>query len=439
MAIVDDAVELVHADLWPNVAQAASFSYRQGNRGSAWPLPCSGADGHGTSVAGIIAARDDNAIGVAGVAPRASIVAYNALATSTDADIADALTRDLAANGVYNNSWGSPDTGVLNAAEPSFVAAIQAGIANGRGGKGAIYVFPGGNGGPSDNANFDGYVNKLGVIAVCAVDDTGRAPYYAEPGANLLVCAPSSNNRVVGGQLVGITTTRIGNGYRSDFSGTSASTPTVAGVAALVLAANPQLTWRDLRLILAQTARQNDPNDPGWTSHFGYRFNHKYGFGVVDAAAAVALAPGWQSVGGSENLKSCGPYTRSALNLALPDATGPAASPVVTPVSDSQTIAGCDITAIEFVEIRFTATHAYSGDLRVRLSSPAGLQSVLAAERGCLPANVQDPCRPYNDWQFGSNRHLGEAVNGTWTLEVTDMQPLDTGRFDRWSIRFHGR
>jgi subtilisin family serine protease len=299
IAIIDDAIEVTHDDIAPNVVANASFNFRQAGRGNAWPLPCSGEDSHGTSVAGLIVARDGNGIGVAGVAPRASLVGYNALATSLDTDVSEALNRDFAVNAVYNNSWGSPDDGFLHPAEPSFIEAIDRGIRNGRNGKGSIYVFPSGNGGcynpdlqatpevepcVRENSNYDGYVNKLGVITVCAVDSNGRQPFYGERGANMLVCAPSSNlppDSSNGFTNTDIRTTAIGNQYRDNFTGTSASTPMVSGVVALMLAANPELTWRDVKLILARTARQNDTvSGPGdepaldWQSNFGLHFRH---------------------------------------------------------------------------------------------------------------------------------------------------------------------
>ena len=438
VAVVDDGVEIVHPDLAPNVVAGASFSYRSGNRGSVYPVPCTADDDHGTSVAGIVLARDDNALGGAGVAPRAWLVAYDALASSLDADVADALGRASDQNAIYQNSWGSPDDGAVHRAEASFVSAIEAGIATGRGGRGSIYVFPAGNGGcyardratglcQVDNSNLDGYVNQRGVITVCAVDDAGRQAWYGEPGANVLVCAPSS-----GDKAVGITTTTIQSEYRDNFSGTSASTPMVSGVAALMLSTNPQLTWRDVRLILAATARQNDPGNADWTSHYGYRFNHRYGFGVVDAQAAVAAAQTWTSVGGSAQQKVCGPYVRTPA-LPLRD---PAAGGALTPVTDSVTVTGCDISQIEFVEIRLTTTHPYIGDLRLRLTSPNGLVSQLADQRLCAASGG---CGNYADWPFGSVRHLGEPANGVWAFEATDMAVADEGSFDRWSVRFYGR
>ena len=438
VAVVDDGVEIVHPDLAPNVVAGASFSYRSGNRGSVYPVPCTADDDHGTSVAGIVLARDDNALGGAGVAPRASLVAYDALASSLDADVADALGRASDQNAIYQNSWGSPDDGAVHRAEASFVSAIEAGIAGGRGGRGSIFVFPAGNGGclardratglcQVDNSNLDGYVNQRGVITVCAVDDSGRQAWYGEPGANVLVCAPSS-----GDKAVGITTTTIRSEYRNNFSGTSASTPMVSGVVALMLATNPQLTWRDVRLILAATARQNDPGNAGWTSHYGYRFNHRFGFGVADAQAAVAAAQTWTSVGGSAQQKVCGPYVRTPV-LPLRD---PGAGGALSPATDSVTVTGCDISQIEFVEIRLTTTHPYIGDLRLRLTSPNGLASELADQRLCAGSGG---CGNYADWPFGSVRHLGEPANGVWTFEATDMAVADEGSFDRWSIRFYGR
>src|SRR5690606_13133638 len=352
VAIVDDAIEVVHEDLWPNFLAANGAYYNYRIPGSL-PLPYFLDDDHGTAVAGVVLARSGNAIGGAGVAPRAELAAYNPLATNLDVDIADALLRDNAATGIYNNSWGSPDNGVLNAAEKSYVDAIERGITEGRGGRGSIYVFPAGNGGCylrnadgsralAENSNFDGYVNQRGVIAVCAVYDDGRAPVYAEPGANVLVCGRSGNEQV------GITTTTPQSVYRADFSGTSASTPMVSGVAALMLEANPGLTWRDVRLILARSARRN--NDSGWVSSPGLKdFNPKYGFGAVDAAAAVTLARTWTSVGGTTDLRSC-TYSRTGLGLPLDDNA---------PVTDTIDASGCQVNAIEFVEVRFSATHSY--------------------------------------------------------------------------------
>jgi len=402
VAVIDDAIEVVHDDLIENVVAGASYNYRAARRGSEFPLPCGPADDHGTAVAGIIAARNANAVGGSGVAPRADLVGYNALITGQDADVADALGRDLAITSVYNNSWGAQDNGVLNPADNAFIQAILDGIELGRGGRGAVYVFSAGNGGIGlaggkvENSNYDGFVNKLGVIAACAVDQNGNKPDYGERGANMMVCGPSSNFNEER-----ITTTDLENTYRSDFSGTSASAPMVSGVAAF---------------------------------NFGLFYNPQYGFGVVDASAAVALAANWNSLGNSSGLLSCGPYT-SQPNLAIPDS----ANSVGTVVADTVSVSACAINKIEFVEIRMTADHAYDGDLRVDLVSPNGLISELASERICAGTQGVSQCGEYDDWLFGSQRHRDEPAAGTWTLEIEDAQDGDTGSLTQWSVTFYGR
>jgi hypothetical protein len=68
----------------------------------------------------------------------------------------------------------------------------------------------------------------------------------------------------------------------------------------LCIEANPNLTWRDVRYILAMSAEKIDDTDPDWTTNgAGYPVNHKYGFGRINAKGAVALADAetWRTVG----------------------------------------------------------------------------------------------------------------------------------------------
>ena len=140
--------------------------------------------------------------------------------------------------------------------------------------------------GRGDNANLDELKNHVGVTAVCAVNYQDVRASYSDIGANLWVCAPSGETAKGPPDT---TTTGNGNRYDSTFAGTSAAAPVVSGVAALVRAANNQLTWRDVKLILAGSARKNHPSSSGWQQgalKYGstserYSFNHEYGFGVV--------------------------------------------------------------------------------------------------------------------------------------------------------------
>ena len=457
IAVVDDGLEIGHEDLRANVVPDLSYDYVTGGTD-----PTGGE--HGTAVAGIIAERDDNGLGGRGVAPRAGLVGYNALYIATDADLEDAMVRNAAAISVSNNSWGNPDgTGLLQGAPPKWQSYLDQGLAAGRGGRGTVYVWAAGNGASEydgsvgkvvtvDNANYDGFANAHGVIAVCSTGSSGKRGVwtsgalagfpYSEAGANLWVCAPG------GDQDEGITTTdRTGaagyNGghsatdytnpdYTKDFEGTSAAAAMVSGVVALMLSANPSLGWRDVPIILARTARMTDSGDPGWRYNAaGYHYNSKYGFGLVDADQAVALARKWTDVG-AERIWPTG--------ASSPEKTIPDNNP--TGVSDTITVANSGISHVEWVAVTFRANDTHPGHLEVSLihtHGSTGTISRLAVPHDCPGA----PCTssPYSGWVFGDANFLGEPADGVWTLKVVDTHSgstVDTGAFQSWRLKFYG-
>jgi kexin len=462
IAVVDDGLEIGHEDLASNMAaNELSYNYLTGSND---PTNASSdtttMNGHGTAVAGIIAARGFNGIGVAGVAPRSNLVGYNFLQDSKESNKADAMTRGVAAVHISNNSWGpGGGSGDLSAASTLWHSAIDTGLTRGRGGKGTIYVFAAGNGAPEANSNYHGTANSHGIVAVGAVNDQGKKAVYSEEGANLWVSAPggeycdthtiTTTDRSAG---VGFNTSATANvsdyldqKYTRCMNGTSAATPGVSGAIALMLEANPNLGWRDVKIILAQTARINDATDPGWFANGGgWGFNHKYGFGVVDASAAVAVAKTWTPITGAELVQTS---TAAPTNIPnpIPDAT--TAGSVVTPgasLSSTINVASGSTTKIEFVEITFSAAnHTYAGDLEVTLTSPAGTVSRLAETHSCMdtstPPVVAACTSPYDGWVFGSSAHLDETPAGNWILTVTDKKSGDTGTFQSWGLKFYGR
>ncbi len=449
LVVVDDGLELGHEDLAANIAPGKSWDYQQGDVDPT-PSPLS-KDSHGTQVAGIAAARDLNGLGGRGVAPRVSLAGYNLLwgnAGISTTDLHDAMTRNVAEVAVSNNSWGFDldGTGLTELPESNlWREGVADGVAIGRGGKGTVYVWAGGNGGEFgvDNSNYDSLANNRNVMAVCAVDGDGVKTPYSEEGANLWLCAP-------GGYANGLTTTDLmgtrgdnsfgagGNysnrNYTKRFIGTSAATPIVSGVVALMLAANPNLGWRDVRLILAETARKNDASDSDWrvtaptSGQPQYHINHKYGFGVVNAAAAVARAKHWNSNVGAQ-LQREFPVAMAA---SIPD--GDTAGLVQTVTAD----AAKDLI-IEYVEVDVNVVHGDPGELSMVLTAPSGTQSVLAEQHTCTTLTKTCPTTNYSPWTFGSSRHLGEAAVGSWTLKLVDHAGNNIGSLISWSLRIYGR
>jgi len=443
IAVVDDGLEIAHEDLVANVATDLSHNYLSGSND---PTPNGAGDAHGTEVVGIIAARDMNNLGVRGVAPRANLVGYNLLQNSTESNEADAMTRGSPDVHISNNSWGAPDdTGNLAESSLAWRMAINTGLNSGRSSKGTIYVWAAGNGGSGpivDNSNYDGNANHRGVIAVGAVTDQGTKALYSERGANVWVSAP-------GGEFCGThtisTTDRSGvNGVNSSgtvtngvadytdanytkcMNGTSAATPVVSGVVALMLQANPNLGWRDVKAILALTARINDPTDADWVANgTGLPINHNYGFGVVDADAAVTMAITWTNLGAEVSYSA--PLV--TVNTPIPDNDG-------TVLISTATITGSNITEVESIEITFSSTdHTYSGDLEITLTNTTtGTTSTLSEVHAC----VDNMCTDHANWIFSSVRHLGEAADGDWTLTVRDGAAGDVGTFQSWKLTFYG-
>jgi len=185
--------------------------------------------------------------------------------------------------------------------------AIDNALQSGRGGLGVVMVRSGGNRAEfGGNVNDDGYANDPGVIAVGAVGDSGRVASYSSPGACVLVSGPSGDTgfkKLVTTDLSG--TDGINNiNFPSDladyaynslgFSGTSGSSPIVAGVVALMLSVNPDLSVRDVQQILILSSGQTDTMNPNIRANgSGFPFSHLTGFGVPDAGLAVQLAEGW--------------------------------------------------------------------------------------------------------------------------------------------------
>lgn len=421
IAIVDDGLEMSHPDLSDNVRADLCWDYVDDENDTT--------DGeHGTSCAGVAAGRGFNALGVTGAAPNARLVGHRILPDSggiPDSDVVDALTRNNDVIDIYSNSWGPYDGGyLLDGPSPVVLAAIASGISEGRGGLGNIYLWAGGNGGDTDNANYDGYANSRYVIAVAASTNYGIRAYYSEQGANILVNSPSS------GGSRGITTTdRTGSDgydstgdYTATFGGTSSATPLVAGAVALLLQAHPDLTWRDVRAILAETADKNDPSDADWTANSaGHHVNHKYGFGRINAQAAVSAALSWPHLPTESSVQGT-----SSPGLSIPDNNATGVSDTITLDSDM---------SVEYVEVTFSAAdHPYWPDLEVVLTSPDGTPSVLARQH----APSSTPYGSYDNWRFGTVRHLGEGAGGTWTLRVRDLASGDSGTLQSWTLTLYG-
>ena len=198
--------------------------------------------------------------------------------------------------------------------------------------------------------------------------------------------------------------------YTQYFGGTSAAAAMVSGLVALVLEANPNLGWRDVKEILMRSATQVDPLDSDWVANgAGFHFNHKFGAGLANASAAVNLATNWANLGpqASRSLQ----WTNLSRSIPDNDPNG------VTFTFDLRTATAL---RVEHAVLTATILHPRRGDLAMTLVSPQGTRSRLAERHA-------DPNPDYPNWEFTSVLHWGEASQGEWKLQISDLRALSVG------------
>jgi subtilisin-like proprotein convertase family protein len=504
VAVVDSGLEILHEDLFASVVPGGSWNF---NNSTTDPTNTVATDlDHGTSVSGLIAMARNNALGGVGVAPGAKLKAFNILSVpnllesqflaAIGASASNPNSVDVA---IFNQSFGI-ETTTPEVVPPAEEAQYLAGVTSLRGGKGAIYVKASGNGfnqaGPAaapvvcpstglscENANFDPDNTLPYQIVVGAVNASGIKASYSTAGSAIWVSAPGGEfgmnisvhptATTVERQPAMVTTDQSGcakglaqtnintsvfnNGgagntlcnYTNRMNGTSSATPVTVGVIALILEANPALTWRDVKHILASTARKIDATggavdltlsngmysaEPGWivnhapASQFSpnpFNYHNWYGFGMVDASAAVTMAKSY-TLGQLGTFTNTGFIASGTLNLPIPDNS-------VTGASNALNVPANPVSVIEAVQIRVNATHTFDGDLGIELTSPSGTRSVLK--------NVFDGYAGADNLTnqvFLSNAFYGENPAGPWTIKVVDGIQFITGTLTNWAIRVYG-
>ena len=415
VVVVDHGVNPMHEDLLGTVDTELSASVA--------------ADGelyvpylrHGTEVAGVIAAQH-NDVGIRGIAPGAEIISYRALVGRR---MNDALAHQHVQAAVSNNSWGYVSVTHPLLARLSVSKGISQGISEGFYGKGTAYFFVVASGW---NSNLDDIENYYAITPVCAVDKEGRAdtsgggPESGGYGANLWVCAPGS----------AYTTSEHYMYYES--AGGSFSTAMASGAAALMRGVNPELTWRDVKLILAESARRNHASHSDWDEgavkyrnpEERYAYNPNYGFGVVDAGAAVALAESWV------NLPEMATVTVNGTGMQLPDM--PASGPQVLETSVSiQDDGESTPLFIEHIEVELDLRHDSVRDLEVKLVAPDGgvadlLWPLPHVRRQGTGSTVS----------LAATQFLGENPVGEWSLQFADHIKRNKGKLRSWRLIVRG-
>jgi Ca2+-binding RTX toxin-like protein len=438
IGLIDEGFDITHPDLAGRFDLQDSYDPRDGAVTSI--RPDSSSSVHGTWVAGVLGARADDNFGMIGVAPDTTLVGYYArfgLGGSLRAEMADLLARQVNVD-ISSNSWGYATQFADNFLDPSWASikdALQLGATHGRDGLGTIYVFAAGNDRQyvsnslaydGDNTNYHNLTNSRSEITVAASTADGHIAPFSAPGASILVTAPG----------VAVLSTMLVHGDPADafgfVSGTSFAAPIVSGVVAMMLQANPNLGYRDVQEILAISARVIDSASPSWATNGatnwnggGHQVSHDFGFGLLDAHAAVRLAETWTTQHTAANESVISVAGDVGADGALVDFQPRSYTVSVAPSHDA--------FSIDWVEVDVSFLHSHVGDLRVHLISPTGTDSLLLDQPGGGTNGRNDL-----SFTFSTNHAWGESPSGTWTLVVEDAGSGGTGSLASFALRFYG-
>lgn len=389
---------------------------------------------------------------------------------------------------VFNMSYGAEDVTMPNAGDDGAVTSLDRVMAATRGGKGALYIKAAGNEfifsgshrftncrpaqqhevGCFDAAT-DPMSNLLGVVLTAAVNANGQRSSYSSEGAPVWIsgfggeynkdpaydpsasgvdiqpallttdwsgCQVGDHNKLPGTLPINAIDTPSSVidppcYYTASFNGTSAATPTVAGVTSLILQARPELKARDIHVILAQSARtpatwqmagmltqparKTDSGrvfDAGWhTNQAGMQFSRWYGYGLVDAQAAIKLAQAFTPLPAAQLVEAATPDNSPSAPIlwAMDSPVGAQDSSLAVTVSND--------LVVERVQIAFDTTHPQPSHLLVTLRSPSGTRIP-----ALLPyTSLQNTVGGFEVALLGVNGFLGEPSQGEWRLYVEDL------------------
>ncbi|PCK31795.1 S8 family serine peptidase [Pseudoalteromonas piscicida] len=488
---------------------------------------------HGTAVAGLILAEGWNGLGGRGVAPNSSLVSINYLDYQLGGLTHDAIIHGLDGSGIqkhedvlFNRSYGY-NPPVFLPEDPIEDALFSYAPTQLRDGKGALSVNAAGNDFVNGRINGD-YCLRTDVaetglscidvnvsqqnrtphgITVAALAANGKKASYSTTGSAIFISAPAGEDGR--GAPAMITTDEMGClegassfvamewlytygsndfvsgyahfdypghpmnancNYTNSMSGTSSAAPNTSGVIALMMEANPELTARDIRHILATTAVKNDPeNQPveletgngkftahlGWTTNAaGYNFNNYYGFGLANAGAAVKMALNysddlgtqvtseWQDAGAQileavaveDGVSELVMPAEPSLDLTIPDNNAEGVTHSIVVDEDA---------TIESMQFRFTISNpqmvlfknpdvpgdtvsSAGTDLALEVTSPSGTKAIILSSKqaqlrpAIMEGSYQDGYIHLPSVHFLSNAFYGETAKGTWTLRAID-------------------
>ncbi len=252
IAILDTGIDLTHPDLQGNLLTGKNILDPT--------KPPQDDNGHGTNVAGILAAVGNNQQGISGILWHAKIIPVKVLDQNGNGN------ANIVAEGIYYALDQEAKIILLSLGDPIYSPVLDAAVKKAEE-KGVLIVAATGN--EEREINYPAALPT--VLAVGAVDSLGNYPSYANYGQELDVVAP----------VTGIYTTKMGGGYSTNI-GTSMAAPQVAGLAALIMSKYPDYTPAQVRNLIRYSTNQSVANK-------GLSFNQYLGYGLINLERALTI------------------------------------------------------------------------------------------------------------------------------------------------------
>ena len=500
VAIVDTGLEICHPDLVENIEADKSYNFLTVASNTDYVYGSVVSDpfnpniygDHGTSVGGLVGATANNGIGIRGIAPNVRLRGFNYLLFGTDASefaslggsSSEPVSTDV---DIFNMSYGSTSWREPN--EDTY-RLFEVGTSELRDEKGAIYVKSAGNGWRGCDTIFHPIHREIGctstasdykhripyLLTVGALDADGRPAPYSSSGSNIWISAPAGwwgrNQPALlttdqigeerGYHLYGSYGLRpenqhSGGDYISTFNGTSGAAGIVSGVVALLLEEQPDLTWRDVKHVLASTARESYVDtrrirvvlgDEAYTllnawqlNDAGYAYHNRYGFGAVDVDRAMEFLATYKPNSLGEFRKTEWLTMELSDKLEIPDGDGTGTtiemaveSPRSAEMSLEAELEAFAASNIEMVQVQIELEHEDVSHLGVTLISPSGMESIVnPVFNDALP---RDPSE-VKTFLFASNAFYGESPVGNWKIKIVDAMAGETGTLNDIQLRIY--
>ncbi|MBN3308952.1 furin-1 [Amia ocellicauda] len=424
VSILDDGIEKNHPDLIQNYDPEASYDVNDKDPDPQPRYTQLNDNRHGTRCAGEVAAVANNGICGVGVAYNAKIGGVRML----DGEVTDAVeAKSLGLNpqhiDIYSASWGPEDDGkTVDGPAKLAKEAFKRGVTEGRGGLGSIFVWASGNGGrEKDSCNCDGYTNSIYTLSISSTTQYGNVPWYSEACSSTLATTYSSG----GINEKQIVTTDLRQKCTDSHTGTSASAPLAAGIIALALEANKNLTWRDMQHLVVRTSHTAHLNTDDWkTNGVGRKVSHSYGYGLLEASAMVSLAKNWTNVGPQQ----------MCVHTMVSQPRNIGSHLVISKTVDACIGKPEYVNSLEHAQARLTLSYNRRGNLAIYLISPRGTRSTLLAPR---PHDYSS--EGFNDWAFMTTHSWDEDPRGEWTLEIENTSGAsDYGTLTQFTLVLYG-